>query len=146
MYYDRYYYLMKFDLDGGFGVDPIYARYGAEISVGEPSRSGYRFGGWLLDGTVVTLPAEMPAENRTYRANWTDPKMVNYTVVYWRENADDTNYSIWGSETKQAIAGSTVSGSDDVPTTISNAVVDGKTINEKVYFTYNDSDNIDLTM
>ena len=33
IYYDRYYYLMTFDLDGGYGVEPIYARYGADISL-----------------------------------------------------------------------------------------------------------------
>ena len=28
VYYDRIYSLMLFDLDGGYGVEPIYARYG----------------------------------------------------------------------------------------------------------------------
>lgn len=39
VYYDRYYYLMNFDLDGGYGVEPIYARYGTPIGdVGTPPR------------------------------------------------------------------------------------------------------------
>ena len=38
IYYDRYYYLMNFDLDGGYGVEPIYARYGTPIGdVGTPT-------------------------------------------------------------------------------------------------------------
>ena len=37
IYYDRYYYLMNFNLDGGYGVEPIYARYGTTIGdVGTP--------------------------------------------------------------------------------------------------------------
>ena len=45
IFYDRNYYLMKFDLGGGYGVDPIYDRYEAEIQVGEPKRPGYTFEG-----------------------------------------------------------------------------------------------------
>ena len=139
VYYDRYYYLMNFDLDGGYGVEPIYARYGAPIGdVGTPTKAGYSFRGWTLDGTtIVDLPATMPDANLTYTAVWGNAEMVNYTVVYWRENANDSNYSFWGQVTKQAVAGTLVSGADDVPESISNATVDGETVNEKQYFTYN---------
>ncbi|MBQ1372260.1 MAG: hypothetical protein IIY70_04950, partial [Oscillospiraceae bacterium] len=48
-YYDRNYYLVQFVLgDGGYGVDPVYARYGAQVNVGTPSRPGYDFAGWEL--------------------------------------------------------------------------------------------------
>lgn len=95
IYYDRYYYLMNFDLDGGYGVEPIYARYGAQIgNVGTPTKAGYNFDGWSLDGTtVVTLPETMPAENRTYKAVWTPDDTAKVTVVFWGENADDEEYS-----------------------------------------------------
>ena len=95
VYYDRYYYLMNFDLDGGYGVEPIYARYGAPISdVGEPTKAGYTFQGWTLDGTnIVDLPEKMPAENRTYKADWKADDTAKVTVVFWGENADDEEYS-----------------------------------------------------
>lgn len=95
IYYDRYYYLMNFDLDGGYGVEPIYARYGTKIgTVGTPTKAGYTFSGWSLDGTnVVTLPKTMPAENRTYKAVWTSDATAKVTVVFWGENADDEEYS-----------------------------------------------------
>lgn len=95
IYYDRYYYLMNFDLDGGYGVEPIYARYGTPIgTVGTPTKAGYKFDGWSLDGTtVVTLPETMPAENRTYKAVWTPDDTAKVTVVFWGENADDEEYS-----------------------------------------------------
>ena len=40
VYYDRNYYLMDFTMNGGYGVEPIYARYGTPIaSVGTPVRA-----------------------------------------------------------------------------------------------------------
>ena len=140
VYYDRYYYLMNFDLRGGYGVEPIYARYGAPVGdVGTPTKAGYSFQGWSLDDTnIVSLPKEMPAGNRTYRASWGNPETVNYTVVYWKENANDNNYSFWGQVTKTAVAGTTVSGTDDIPSVITTTKVNGSDLNEKPYFTYND--------
>lgn len=91
VYYDRYYYLMNFDLDGGYGVEPIYARYGAPISVGEPTKAGYTFQGW-----GATIPSTMPAESKTYKANWTAGE-VSFTVAFWYENADDNGYTVVGS-------------------------------------------------
>ena len=103
VYYDRYYYLMNFDLDGGYGVEPIYARYGTSIgNVGTPTKAGYTFKGWSLDGkNIVNLPAHMPAENKTYKAVWEANATAKVTVVFWGENADDEEYSyIKSSEVK----------------------------------------------
>lgn len=108
IYYDRYYYLMSFDLGGGYGVEPIYARYGTPISVGTPNRPGYSFTGW--DGEV---PLTMPAGNTRLEASWTPTGNSTYTVVYWAENANDDDYSIWGYTTKTGNAGDVVSGTDD---------------------------------
>lgn len=93
--YDRYYYLMNFDLDGGYGVEPIYARYGAKIeNVGTPTKAGYTFKGWSLDGsTAVDLPETMPAENRLYKAIWVADNSAKVTIVFWGENANDEEYS-----------------------------------------------------
>lgn len=96
IYYDRYYYLMLFDMDGGYGTDPIYVRYGAALgTVNDPTKAGYSFGGWALtkDGAKVDLPTTMPAENRTYYALWTPDATAKVTIVFWGENADDENYS-----------------------------------------------------
>lgn len=95
IFYDRYYYLMNFDLDGGYGVEPIYARYGTPIgNVGTPTKAGYTFKGWSLNGSSATpLPGEMPAENRTYKAIWEADDTAKVTVVFWGENADDEGYS-----------------------------------------------------
>lgn len=103
VYYDRYYYLVNFDLDGGYGVEPIYARVGTPISVGTPTRAGYTFTGW-----DKTLPMTVPVGNSTYKAIWSSGSGVQYTVVYWLENANDKNYSFHSSKTETATAGATV--------------------------------------
>lgn len=110
VYYDRNYYLMDFTMNGGYGVEPIYARYGTPIaSVGTPVRAGYTFASWTPD---LTLPATMPAQNTTYAANWTASN-VEYRVQYWQENANDDGYSYDTSVKKTASTGSKVSGSND---------------------------------
>ena len=89
VYYDRSYFLMNFDLDGGYGVEPIYARYGTPIgNVGTPTKAGYSFVGWNPE-----LPSTMPAGNQTYKAIWEADDTAKVTVVFWGENADDDEYS-----------------------------------------------------
>lgn len=104
IYYDRNYYLLSLDLDGGWGADPIYARYGAVIGLSSPTKPGYTFGGWN-----PTAPTNMPAKNQTLTANWTASN-VQYRVQYWQENANDSGYSYVESQTETAKAGAVVSG------------------------------------
>ena len=118
-YYDRNYYMLKFDMDGGYGTEPVYARYGTAFIVNAPTRHGYEFVGWddvtggTGDGDPDTLPTTIPAENRTYKALW---RTVNttYTTVYWLQNADDDQYSFIGSVKDSAQSGTTVSGGDSL--------------------------------
>lgn len=107
IYYDRYYYLMKFDLDGGYGVEPIYARYGAPISVAAPTKPGYTFNGW-----DPALPKTMPAEHTSFKAKWT-AATSGFTVVFWYENANDDGYSVAGTYKPADVAPGTVKKSDD---------------------------------
>lgn len=99
VYYDRNYYLMNFDMDGGYGTEPVYARYGANIGTpATPTRAGYTFQGWSLNGTnIVNVPTTMPAENRTYKAIWKANDTAKVSVVFWGENANDEEYSYIGS-------------------------------------------------
>lgn len=142
--YDRYYYLMTFDLgEGGYGVLPVYARYGTEIEVEDPTRPGYEFEYWKDVSSTVTFPMTMPAHDIQITAVWSASD-AKYTIVYWKENADPNadgtyGYSYWGSRIVETVSGSVVSGSDDIPTSVTNATVDGNTVNEKQYFTYNDT-------
>lgn len=124
VYYDRYYYLMNFDLDGGYGVEPIYARYGAPINVDKPTKPGYSFDKW-----EPTLPATMPAENTTHKATW-NAGTTSFSVVFWYENADDTNYSYAGAyKVSNANVGAEVKSAD-----YRNEAFDKR---DDTHFTYN---------
>lgn len=124
IYYDRYYYLMNFDLDGGYGVEPIYARYGAPINVGNPTKPDYSFDKW-----EPTLPATMPAENTTHKATW-NAGTTSFSVVFWYENADDTNYSYAGAyKVSNANVGAEVKSAD-----YRNEAFDKR---DDTHFTYN---------
>lgn len=114
IYYDRNYYLITFDLDGGYGVEPIYARYGATISTGKPEKPGYTFWKWTNEeGTeILSLPTEMPAKNRKFTAHWKEG-VTDFTVVFWYENADDTAYSVAGTYKPGNVAPGTEKKSGD---------------------------------
>ena len=114
IYYDRNYYLLNLDLAGGWGADPIYARYGTPVKVTDPTKPGYTFGGWnpALPGTITG--------DSTHVAQW-NAGTANYTVQYWQENADDDGYSLARKsnnpdepdvEIKTGTVGTKVSGSD----------------------------------
>ena len=122
--YDRKYYLMNFDLDGGYGVEPIYARYGAAINVGTPTKPGYTFESW-----TPSIPATMPADNTSYKASWKIGES-GFTVVFWYENANDDGYSVAGTYTPANVAPGTQKKSDDYK----NQAFEGR---DTKHFTYN---------
>lgn len=107
IYYDRYYYLMNFNLDGGHGVEPIYARYDAPISIGTPTKPGYTFKSWDKE-----IPETMPAKNTSNKANW-EIGTSGFTVVFWYENANDDGYSVKGTFTPADVAPGTEKKSED---------------------------------
>lgn len=124
IYYDRNLYLMSFNLDGGYGVEPIYARYGTPVKVENPTKPGYTFSGW-----EPTVPTTVPAENTTYTAKWT-PGESGFTVVFWYENANDDGYSYAGSIKPANVAPGTQKSSNDYQ----NENFTGR---DATHFTYN---------
>lgn len=128
-YYDRNYYLFTFDMDGGYGTDPIYARYESSFLVNQPTRVGYTFEGWDLvsytlddgnesevkyveDGKADVLPTIMPAEDCEYKALWKKTD-TTFTVVYWLQNPDDDDYSYLGKQDRiSAQSGDVINGED----------------------------------
>lgn len=105
--YDRNYYMLSLNLDGGFGVEPIYARYGAAITLGEPTKAGYTFTGW-----DKSVPTTMPANDVTLTAQWKVDDRADYLVQYWLENANDNDYSYDSSVKKIAAPGTTIKRTD----------------------------------
>lgn len=115
-YYDRNYYQVKLDANGGYGSEHVYARYGTPFVATTPTRHGYRFAGWDKlgengegDGKTDALPSTVPAENASYIALW-ESADTTYTVVYWLKNAEGTEYDYMGSQKRSAVAGEVVSG------------------------------------
>lgn len=115
-YYDRNYYQVKLDANGGYGSEHVYARYGTPFVATVPTRHGYRFTGWDKlgedgkgDGKADTPPSTVPAENASYIALW-ESADTTYTVVYWLKNAAGTEYDYMGSQKRSAVAGEVVSG------------------------------------
>ncbi len=119
LYYDRNYYSVGFDLgEGGYGVEPIYAKYQTEFRVDEPKRVGYTFKGWARtdkdssvegvdwhyideNGEVISEETATADENLlklegdltvpakdTYYKAVWAPGTTSCSVVYWFENAD----------------------------------------------------------
>lgn len=115
-YYDRNYYQVKLDANGGYGSEHVYARYGTPFVATTPTRHGYRFAGWDKldengegDGKADALSTTVPAENASYIALW-ESADTTYTVVYWLKNAAGTEYDYMGSQKRSAVAGEVVSG------------------------------------
>jgi len=103
-------------------------RYGTYISVPAPVKPGWSFGNWDLiatddpnnseelgpdadndsrhdgDGLENALPDTMPCFNSAYKALWNSAD-TTFTVVYWLENADDSEYSYFSSVQVKAQTG-----------------------------------------
>lgn len=142
--YDRNYYLVDFDMNGGYGTEPVYTRFGATVGANTPTRHGYVFDGWELvsfGGETPTVEQQamyalqpgstiqVPAANLRYKARWITQE-TTYTMVFWCENADDSGYSYWGYlDNLPAMSGSYVSGQDYI------SRVEG--IDDEQHFTFN---------
>ena len=100
-------YFITFDS----GVARISAYYGSTITApADPTRTGYKFNGWLKNGEAYTIPQTMPAESIDLIADWQvnsytvtfvgnggagsmDPQSVNYGV---RTNLNDNQFTKTG--------------------------------------------------
>lgn len=154
LYYDRNYYSVGFDLgEGGYGVEPIYAKYETVYRVDVPKRLGYTFRGWARtdkdsavtddwnyideNGNVITEEAAtatenllqldgdqvVPAKNTYYKAVWSEGT-TRYSVVYWLENADNDEYSVIAAKDIENVPSGTELNYEDI-------------INDYDFFSYN---------
>ena len=144
--YDRNYYLIDFDMSGGYGTEPVYTRYGATVRANNPTRHGYVFDGWELVSYGGEKPTneqksqyslgngdsiEVPPASLRYKARWITQE-TTYTMVFWCENIEDNGYTYWGYlDNLPAMSGTYVSGQDYI------SRVEG--IDDEQYFTFNAS-------
>ena len=108
-----------------------------------PTRAGYTFAGWLLNGAAFSFGDALDADI-TLTAEWKAEETVSYTVIHWQENANDNEYSYKESETKTGAAGSETAATAKSYTgftaqTIEQQTIagDGSTI-VNVYYTRNE--------
>ena len=76
-------------------------------TVTRPTRTGYTFKGWSTTEGGALISSVTPTADTTLYAVW-EGDNVKYMVVYWGENADDTNYSALATATLTGKVGSTV--------------------------------------
>ena len=93
---------VTFDTKGGDYMAPQF-QMGTplDLSTITPTRSGYTFDGWYIDGQKVT---SVSAE-ATVTAHWKANSKMEYTVIHWQENADDNEYSSKDIEIKSGTTG-----------------------------------------
>lgn len=87
---------VTFDTKGGDYMAPQF-QMGTplDLSTITPTRNGYTFDGWYIDGQKVT---SVSAE-ATVTAHWTESSNTQYRVFHWQENANDDGYSLKETET-----------------------------------------------
>ncbi len=84
--YNRNYYTVSYNTDGGSYIPPVRYKYGARVEMPEaPTKIGYDFAGWDKELN------EMPAENTTLTAQWTPKQQASYRVIYWQEKVPEAN-------------------------------------------------------
>ncbi len=68
-------YTITFDVDGGTAIEAITQDYNTDVTApADPTKTGYTFAGWDKE-----IPAKMPAEDVTIKANWT---INQYTITF----------------------------------------------------------------
>lgn len=119
LYYDRNYYTVGFDLgEGGYGVEPIYAKYQTVYHVDVPKRLGYTFRGWArtdidsaaegadwhyidANGNIISEETATATANlltlegdqvipakNTYYKAVWAPGTTSFSVIYWFERPE----------------------------------------------------------
>ena len=75
-------YTFSFDADGGSDVAAITQNYGTKIETpAAPTKTGYTFAGW-----VPAIPETVPAENMSFKAQWT---INQYTLTFDADNGTE---------------------------------------------------------
>ena len=127
-------YWVSFNSTGGSKVGSVSVAASDTLaldSVEKPVRTGYSFKGWSLSENGATVSSVKPENDLTLFAVWEGVE-VNYTVVYWGQNANDDKYeTALGSQVLTGVTGTSVTAPKTLPSGTANAQ----------FFTYKDSDS-----
>ena len=106
--------------DATVTVPEFVANGSATVEPAAPTRPGYTFAGWQdAEGNPFVFGSLLTADI-TLTAGWTAETSVSYTVIHWRENANDDGYSFYESETLTGPAGAMTNAAPKVYTTTVN--------------------------
>ncbi len=134
IYYNRNYYKITFELNGGTGERDIFVKYGTTITVADPTKVGYTFSCWCSDKDCLTpaeLPKTMPASSDLiYYAKWI-PAETTYSIAVWIENSFDDEYSFYKIIKENCTATSESSISIDDPSIM--ALIEQSMSDEPIY-------------
>lgn len=98
--------------DGGSGggasyTGPVYVEVGQSLlnkKPADPTRAGYNFGGWYYDADcnepfpwtdrLLENDSHLVNHDVTLYAKWTPKGDTPYTIAYWKQNANDNEYTL----------------------------------------------------
>lgn len=116
VYYERNMYNIFPDLNGGYGVEPIYDKYQSSFMLNDPIKAGYVFMGWDIngDGAVDEMPSTIPAYDMNITAIY-EAVETTYTVAYWKEDPNNEGVYNYITDTQMtALSSSYVNGVDNL--------------------------------
>lgn len=124
-------YYVTFETGEGTVIAPRFMQNGQVLTLSEvtaPTLFGYEFGGWYTDAACTTPAGATISTETALYAKW-NPLDATLTVVFWYENADDTDYS-YVSSTQVMVATGSQKNSNDYK----DQTFDGR---DATHFTYN---------
>ena len=123
--------------NGNTADKTISGRYGADVNLTNPTRTGYTFGCWNTE-----IPAQFGANDATFTSNWNPNTNTAYKVEHWQQDVTGSNYTKVTSDTQNltgttatqtAASAKTYTGFDAQTITQGTIAPDGSTV-IKVYY------------
>ena len=128
-------YTLTFDTNGGSTIAPITQDYGTAITApADPTKTGYTFAGW-----TPAIPATMPAENMTIKAQWRYNGGGSSGYSYYTIKATagaGGSISPSGSVSVREGRDQTFTITPDKSYAVSNVKIDGKSIGAVKSYTF----------
>ncbi|MDY0344795.1 MAG: InlB B-repeat-containing protein, partial [Lentimicrobium sp.] len=103
-------WVVTFNTQGGSPLMPEYIIDGQNATPPvNPTKIGFAFTHWseTIGGPAFNFSSPITGSKTLY-AVWT-PQTVNYTVVYWQQNAGDNEYAYFESRSRTGVTGSVAS-------------------------------------